>query len=498
MMEDNRLAAGHFSRREMLKTTAGVASAVGVATLGNLVRAEEANTPFIHAYAGPVSCEQGEAVDLFVSTSGNRYAIEVARLGAQRKVVYEQSGVTGARHETPADAAYNGCRWPKSTTIPTKADWPSGYYQVLLKTVDGATQGEAFFIVRSKQPGTDAKILIQLCTNTYNAYNSWGGANLYGGSIGPDRQVSFERPYAGFEPGTNFTNSYSGWHHWEEPFVKWAESAGYKLDFAANLDLEYHPELLRDYHLVLSIGHDEYWSWGMRDNLESFIGNGGNAAFFSGNTCFWQVRPSKQGLAIQAWKTAFDQDPVYKSADPRLLTGTWTNKLVGRPENQLTGVSFAYGGYHRFFSAGGDGCYTVHYPDHWMFTGTGLKCGDRLGEQAKIVGYECDGCLFEMDNGLPTPTYEDGTPKTFQVLGSAPAQLSAGVDNSLDFVSEGLYGKGTQKRVRQPGAAVLGSYTKGGTVVTTGCTEWVRGLEQGDWQVDQITRNVLDRLSKPS
>jgi hypothetical protein len=133
-----------------------------------------------------------------------------------------------------------------------------------------------------------------------------------------------------------------------------------------------------------------------------------------------------------------------------------------------------------------------------MFTGTGLKCGDRLGEQAKIVGYECDGCLFEMDNGLPTPTYEDGTPKTFQVLGSAPAQLSAGVDNSLDFVSEGLYGKGTQKRVRQPGAAVLGSYTKGGTVVTTGCTEWVRGLEQGDWQVDQITRNVLDRLSKPS
>src|SRR5689334_20670773 len=126
-MEDNRLSAGHYNRREMLKTTAGVASAVGVATLGNFVRAEEANKPFIHAYAGPISCEQGETVDLFVSTSANQYAIEVARLGDQRKVVYERSGIAVARHEHPADAAYNGCGWPKSTIIPTNGDWSSGY-----------------------------------------------------------------------------------------------------------------------------------------------------------------------------------------------------------------------------------------------------------------------------------------------------------------------------------------------------------------------------------
>src|SRR5215470_10335083 len=98
-MEDNRLAAGHYNRREMLKTTAGVAGAVGVASLSNFVRAEEADKPFIHAYAGPVSCEQGENVDLFVSTSAKQYAIEVARLGAVRKVVYERSDISGPRHE---------------------------------------------------------------------------------------------------------------------------------------------------------------------------------------------------------------------------------------------------------------------------------------------------------------------------------------------------------------------------------------------------------------
>jgi hypothetical protein len=71
-------------------------------------------------------------------------------------------------------------------------------------------------------------------------------------------------------------------------------------------------------------------------------------------------------------------------------------------------------------------------------------------------------------------------------------------DRSLVWVSEALYGKGTSRRVAQPGAAVLGVYTRGGTVVTTGCTEWVRGLEGRDPAVERITRNVLDRLSRPA
>ena len=56
------------------------------------------------------------------------------------------------------------------------------------------------------------------------------------------------------------------------------------------LFLEFHPELLKHYKLILSVGHDEYWSAPMRDHLEKFIGDGGNVAFFSGNVCCWQVR----------------------------------------------------------------------------------------------------------------------------------------------------------------------------------------------------------------
>ena len=35
---------------------------------------------------------------------------------------------------------------------------------------------------------------------------------------------------------------------------------------------------------MLSVGHDEYWSWEMRDAVEGFVAAGGNVAFFSGNT----------------------------------------------------------------------------------------------------------------------------------------------------------------------------------------------------------------------
>src|SRR3712207_9044510 len=52
----------------------------------------------------------------------------------------------------------------------------------------------------------------------------------------------------------------SGWHNWEKPFVEWAERAGYRVDVAVNSDLEERPDVLDGFPLVVSVGHDEYWS----------------------------------------------------------------------------------------------------------------------------------------------------------------------------------------------------------------------------------------------
>ena len=64
------------------------------------------------------------------------------------------------------------------------------------------------------------------------------------------------------------------WHNWERRFVRWAENEGLTLDYAVNSDLEFHPEVLDGQRLMLSVGHDEYWSWGMRDRVDAFVEGG--------------------------------------------------------------------------------------------------------------------------------------------------------------------------------------------------------------------------------
>jgi hypothetical protein len=46
------------------------------------------------------------------------------------------------------------------------------------------------------------------------------------------------------------------------------------------------------------------------------------------------------------------------------------------------------------------------------------------------------------------------------------------------------------------GNAVMGTYTRGGTVFTAGTTDWSHGLRGGDKAVERITRNVMDKLVK--
>ena len=160
---------------------------------------------------------------------------------------------------------------------------------------------------------------------------------------------------------------------------------------------------------------------------------------------------------------------------------------MGNPENRLTGVGFLWGGYHKSHGQLMDasGAFTVHQPDHWLFAGTGLKRGDTFGAKDTIVGYECDGCELDWKDGVPSPTGRDGTPPTFMVLGTAPAQWHPDDCQWYDRWENG-----------RKGNAVLGTYTRGGTVVTCGTTDWAHGLRGTDPIVESITRTIVTRLSK--
>jgi hypothetical protein len=444
---------------------------------------------FVEGYSGRVSYAPGDDLTLHVSTSAAKFSVEISRVGAKTETVWTSDNLSGQEWPIPEDASSQGCRWPSALSVKIPQEWRSGYYQVAFRVRDNGGKfvqrnartatGQCYFIVRSATPGSTSRILLQFATHTYNAYNNWGGFSLYayhgrGGNQG--HRVSYERP-----PSSLFGN-------WEQSFVEWAERSGYVLEYAANGDLEARPEILKAYKLVLSVGHDEYWSAPMRDSLERFIGEGGNVAFFSGNTCCWQVRAEDDGKALTCWKQNLHQDPVYSARKSYgTLATLWSHHLVGRPENTLTGVGFLWGGYHKSHGQLMDasGAYGVHRPDHWLFAGTGLKRGDAFGGKDTIVGYECDGCELEWKDGLPFPTFRDGTPKTFEVLASAPAKWHPDDCEWYDKWENG-----------RSGNAVLGVYVRGGTVVTVGSTDWSHGLRGGDPVVDRITRNVLEKLGR--
>ncbi len=498
----------------------------------------------VTGYCWPQSVEPGQTVALHLSSSGGRpVRVEVARCGWKREVVLRDEAVPADDHPTPLDAAQVGCDWPVARTITTEAGWRSGYYEVVLEIeVDGKVrQDHAFFVLRPAIGAPTAPILLALATDTWHAYNDFGGRNLYTGGTRVSLQRPMSRGYLHKPPGhgrrvtltqrddptmnahvgylrLNHLSPWAGsagWPDWELPFLQWAEREGYAIDVCTNPDLE-DPRRLDGYSLYLSIGHDEYWSAGMRDTVEAHIARGGHAAFLSGNTSFWQVRfedPTPEGPAatMVGYKGAFKSDPVWDSGDHSELTSFWSEPAIGRPENHMTGVSFSRGGYHRIGkrATNGAGGYTIHRADHWLFDGTGIGYGDVLGAEAVTVGYECDGCTFTYVDGLPVPTHEDGTPESFVILGTAPAAHFTretatrppppDQPSEIEFLAARLFGDRSPESIQRiaAGHAVLGTYTSpaGGVVITSGSTDWAHGLAGRDEQVEQITRNLMDRLS---
>ena len=515
---------------------------------------EFTNFDAVEAYCGRLSYQPGQVAALHVSCTTDRFDVEVHRWGATREPVWAAKNVSGDAYATPADADAHGCDWPVAVEIPVGIDWRSGFYHVTL-TAQGAPADRAVFhagfIVRAAE--TRARALLVTATNTYHAYNTWGGRSLYTGG----KQVSFRRPFSrgtimrdeierddrksrptrwGEEPDVNgdifsafrIANNYppscgsTGWFHFERRFVEWAELDGAVFDMAASSDLEEHPDVLDGYDLVISIGHDEYWSTGQRAALDRYVAAGGNLASFSGNTCFWQVRLDRDangepsGYVCHKY-SAHESDPVMGTAEQRTMSGMWADPVVGHPETALLGAGSAWGLYNRFgtATARGSGAFTVYRDDHWLFEGTDLRYGDLLGAADAVVGYETVGCRITFDEyQLPIAAGGDGTPADIEIvaftpssnlgMGDYPASISALDDQGdLEFVASRLHGRlddDSVARHRYGNAVMVVSRPfgpTGGEVVTVGTTDWVFGLAR-DAAVGQVTRNVLRRFLRTS
>ncbi|HEV8660385.1 MAG TPA: N,N-dimethylformamidase beta subunit family domain-containing protein [Thermoanaerobaculia bacterium] len=428
----------------------------------------------IEGYASLTSVNVGGSISFYVSTTAQTFDIDVFRMGwyggLGGRRVFDADDIAGHMQPVPTPDPVTGlieCQWTDPYTITIPNDWVSGVYIAKLTAQPGGQQNWIMFVVRDDARASG--LLFQSSVTTMNAYNGWGGKSLYPfNSTGPQAaKVSFDRPYGA---GAGFTE----FQRWEYPTIRFLEREGYDVTYCTNIDTHAQPDTLLRHRAFLSVGHDEYWSYEMRRNVERARDRGVNLAFLSSNTSYWQIRletdsKGQPNRTIVGYKeSALSSDPIAKDGDPTndyLVTTLWRNPPINLPEEMLIGSMWT------FHNGAVTGDIVVENTSHWVFMNTGLKPGDHL---SGLLGYEVD----RMFSAFPSGTIR---------LAHSPFNNNGITDYSDMTIYQ----------------AVSGAY-----VFSTGSMEWAYGLDDtgtresptppGGWispAAQQITRNVLERFT---
>lgn len=428
----------------------------------------------VEAYTSHTSIKAGETLNVHVSTHPvSRYSAQIYRMGyyggAGARLMRTLGPFQGTSEPTPADGARNlvECKWKVGFSIEIPKDWVSGVYFGKLATIPAAAgqyldremAAESYFVfvVRDDRK---ADLLFQTSDMTWLSYNRWPqwrslydlGTNPWGSNnrnVGYD--VSFDKPYAlfwngfpaGFHPLTNGSGEFL---MTEFPLAFWLEREGYDVTYIANVDTHADGAGLLRGKAFLSVGHDEYWTQQMYDNVVKARDAGVSLAFLSGNSISGVVEllPSSDGRPNRIMRRAGRGF----SAEQELMGAT------------SYGVGFAD--------------WTCDKPEHWVFEGTNMKKGDRV---AQLVGWEYHGPPL-------------------------------GKHANLEVLSEGpVYGNNGEKR-NGTYATTLYTAAKGNIVFNASTCWWNvvlstppgfqspprKDFSRADGRIQRITKNILDRM----
>jgi Domain of unknown function (DUF4347)/Domain of unknown function (DUF4082) len=450
----------------------------------------------IAGYGDATSVNRGQAINLKVSLAQTgQYKLDVFRLGyyagSGARLITSVTGLNGFKQAGPTmtntSTRLVEYKWNTSYTLQTSTNWTTGLYLVKLTDKNGKQNYIQFVLRDDNRP---ADLGFQDAINTAQAYNNIGGYSVYDFNSKDGQrayQVSFDRPfqYNASAASEQFNNTLT----WEYNMTRWLEKEGYDVSYFTNLDVSTKPLQLYSQKTFLSVGHDEYWAMGQRNNVQDARDKGINLAFFSANTAYWQVRynASSSGQANRVMTVYKDDsypaigtgdsiDPI-ASTNPTAATTLFRSPEVNRPENALLGVGYIGDWGSNNVYSGFD--YVVSNASDRYFANTGLKNGDKL---RGLVGYEWDGLL---NNGL--------APAGLVVLSKSPVQpegllppLPAGTNTTIS------------NSVRYTAAS-------GAKVFSIGSIQWVWGLDsfgvtnpRVDSRAKQIAVNVLaDMGAKP-
>jgi hypothetical protein len=375
-------------------------------------------------YAWPKWCRGGERVE-FRAHAVEPYKLGLWRYGLRKEFVrnvgwYDDHGPRACTQTLP-DAHF----------VETGVNWDNGFgvhRQVIVAPARGGlyyfharAESGAFFafplVVAPTHPRAPVAVLAS--TNTWNAYNPFGGRSNYvlaarlpddpivnakadlpryrlanygewksGAEFAP---LSFDRPepYNNVPEGVQAGDPIEGRQachlaqaEWQ--VLAWLEQQGYSYDLYSDYQLHAGALDLAAYRVLVLNAHPEYWSEEMYRKVKRWVFEaGGRLMYLGGNGINCAVEYLDDGRAMRclnAWPAGAE------------------SRFHARVESEanLLGVVFTDAGAMTVAP------YEVVEADHWAFAGTGLKRGDLFGTRTLHERYGDGASGHETDKISPS------------------------------------------------------------------------------------------------
>ncbi|MEA2565382.1 MAG: hypothetical protein QOD49_559 [Actinomycetota bacterium] len=342
--------------------------------LGNRARQHQ-----IEGYADRVSIDVSGTVHLLVSTTAPTFKVEAYRMGyyggAGGRLVWtspDQPGAVQPAYTVSPGTNMVETAWKPSLTVTTDAAWPPGQYLFKLVASSGF---QSYVPLTIRDDASRAAYLVDSDVTTWQAYNLYGGYDLYQGPSGRSRIVSFDRPYALGDGSGDFLGN-------EFHVVSLVESLGLDVAYSTDVDVHEHPDQVLDHRAFISLGHDEYYSLAMRNGLQAARDHGVNLMFLGANAIYRHIRFEPSALGPNRHEVDYKdakEDPLNGKNGADTTPAAWRYPPNNNPESTIIG------NYYQCNPVVAD--MVISDPSSWIFAGTGVTAGQHL---SGVVGTEYD------------------------------------------------------------------------------------------------------------
>lgn len=365
---------------------------------------EDLSSKNILAYLSEPSYYKDDTIELKISYGGkcNIHVLDIhptinegIKLSINDyKIIYEENNIETTYQSTPKFSFAEGCNWSSNYSFKNdnfklnKSDLKSDMY--IIKIFNESATYYLPLIIKSRTPSTKNIILIN--TNTWQAYNTFGGATLYRYNIDDKKykikngkistQLSYNRPHSHPKNSIElYINSdkdtkYKGIHiiYNELVFLRWCKLKDIEYEIITDYDLHYDYNI-KSYKNLILCGHPEYWTTHMIDVVYKFqIDNNGNIISLGGNSIYREITINNKNIyptknKLQNGTKAFKEDDNKKYINI-------IKNIVGNVYNQR--------GFNNYYD------YTVKNPSHWIYDGLNLERNSKICKSCKPLGHELD------------------------------------------------------------------------------------------------------------